>query len=262
MYKITPLRYFLELSYKGTSYHGWQRQPNAVSVQQVLEEALSTLLGKETQILGAGRTDTGVHAKQMFAHFEADFSIEQINDLAFRLNRFLPASIAIQAIRPVVADAHARFDATSRRYAYYITSIKDPFANEHAYFFNTPLDVNAMNAAATLLIQHKNFKCFSRSKTDVKTYDCDVSEAFWEQQQSALIFHISANRFLRNMVRAIVGTLLDVGTGKLSIPGFQTILESQDRTQAGSSAPAHGLFLTKIRYPNTIFEVHGKEKSQ
>ena len=262
MYKITPLRYFLQLSYKGTSYHGWQRQPNAVSVQQVLEEALSTLLGKEIQILGAGRTDTGVHAKQMFAHFDADIPTAQVNDLAFRLNRFLPFSIAIQAIHAVVFDAHARFDATSRSYAYYITSEKNPFSNEHAYFFNAPLDVDAMNTAAALLLKHTNFKCFSRSKTDVKTYDCNVTEAFWEQQQSGLAFHISANRFLRNMVRAIVGTLLDVGTGKLSMTGFQAVLDSEDRMQAGSSAPAHGLFLTKIRYPNTIFEVHGKEKSQ
>lgn len=260
MHKITVLRFFLELSYKGTSYHGWQRQPNAVSVQQVLEEALSTLLGVEIQIVGAGRTDTGVHAKQMFAHLDADISIDAAKELAHRLNRFLPEAIAIHGIHAVTADAHARFDATSRSYEYHITTQKNPFNSEFAYAFNTPLDIDAMNTAATLLLKHTNFKCFSRSKTDVKTYDCEITKAFWEQQQSGLIFHISANRFLRNMVRAVVGTLLDVGTGKLSLSGFQAVLDSQDRTKAGSSAPAHGLFLTEIRYPNTIFEAYGKEK--
>ncbi len=232
-----------------------------MSVQQLLEEALSTLLGEEIQIVGAGRTDAGVHAKQMFAHFDADISVNKANELAFRLNRFLPESIAIQAIRLVSEDVHARFDATSRSYEYHITTQKNPFNHKYAYFFNARLDVDAMNAAAALLLQHTNFKCFSRSKTDVKTYDCVVTEAFWEQQ-SELTFHISANRFLRNMVRAVVGTLLDIGTGKLSLSGFQAVLDSQDRTQAGSSAPAHGLFLTKISYPNTIFEAHEKEKSE
>ena len=242
------MRYFLELSYKGTSYHGWQRQPNAISVQQVMEEALSTLLGKETQIVGAGRTDAGVHAKQMFAHFDTDISENQASELVFRLNRFLPESIAIIATYPVASDAHARFDAIYRSYEYHITSQKNPFANEQAYFFNAPLDIEAMNTAAALLLKHTNFKCFSRSKTDVNSYDCNVIEAFWEQK-SELIFHISANRFLRNMVRAVVGTLLDIGTRKLSLSGFQSVLDSQDRQQAGSSAPANGLFLTKICYP-------------
>jgi len=254
------LRFFLELSYKGTSYHGWQRQPNAVSVQQVLEEALSTLLGEEIQIVGAGRTDTGVHAKQMFAHFDADISIDVAIELAHRLNRFLTEAIAIHGIHAVTEGAHARFDATSRSYEYHITTKKNPFNSEFSYVFNTPLDIDAMNSAATLLLKHTNFKCFSRSKTDVKTYDCDITEAFWKQQQYDLIFHITANRFLRNMVRAVVGTILDVGALKLSLLDFQAVLDSQDRTHAGSSAPAHGLFLTEIRYPNTIFEAHGKEK--
>ena len=253
------MRYFLELSYKGTLYHGWQRQPNAVSVQQILEEALGTLLGNEIQIIAAGRTDTGVHAKQMFAHFDADITANQADDLAFRLNRFLPESIAIHKIHAVTASAHARFDATSRSYEYHITKQKNPFSSEYAYFFNASLDVDAMNAAASLLLKHTNFKCFSRSKTDVKTYDCDVTQAFWKEQQAGLIFYISANRFLRNMVRAVVGTLLDVGIGKSSLSDFQEVLQSQDRTKAGSSAPAHGLFLTEIQYPNTIFEAHGKE---
>ena len=249
----------MELSYNGTAYHGWQRQPNALSVQQVLEEALTALLGTETTIVGAGRTDTGVHAKQLFAHFDTDISVDKAAELAFRLNRFLPKDIAICAIRAVNREAHARFDAISRRYEYHITQKKDPFGSEFAYHFNMPLDVDAMNKAASILLNHTNFKCFSRSKTDVKTYDCEVKEAFWEQQGHQLIFHISANRFLRNMVRAVVGTLLDVGTGKCSLSGFQTILDSQDRSQAGSSAPAHGLFLTRVQYPNTIFVERAKK---
>lgn len=259
MHKFTALRYFLELSYTGTAYHGWQRQPNALSVQQLLEEALTTLLGTEITIVGAGRTDTGVHAKQLFAHFDAVISVEEADALAFRLNRFLPKDIAICAIYAVNPEAHARFDATSRSYEYHITQKKDPFGSEFSYHFNLPLDVDAMNTAAAILLDHTNFKCFSRSKTDVKTYDCELTEAFWEEQNHKLIFHISANRFLRNMVRAIVGTLLDVGTGKCSLSDFQSILDSRDRTKAGSSAPAHGLFLTRVQYPNTIFAKRAKK---
>lgn len=259
MHKFTALRFFLELSYNGTAYHGWQRQPNALSVQQVLEGALTTLLGAETTIVGAGRTDTGVHAKQFFAHFDAAISDKEADELAFRLNRFLPKDISICAIHAVNHEAHARFDATSRSYEYHINQKKDPFGSEFAYHFNLPVDLDTMNTAAAILLDHTNFKCFSRSKTDVKTYDCEVTEAFWEQQDHQLIFHISANRFLRNMVRAVVGTLLDVGTGKCSLSGFQSILDSQDRSQAGSSAPAHGLFLTRVQYPNTIFAERAKK---
>ena len=257
MYKITPLRYFLEFSYKGTAYHGWQRQPNASTVQQQMEDALSTLLGKETTVQGAGRTDTGVHAKQMFAHVDLTISSDAVKQLAHRLNKFLPTDIAIIDIHPVEADAHARFDAISRSYAYHLVQHKHPFAHEFAYAFTISLDWDTMNAAAKLLLNHTNFKCFSRSKTDVKTYDCKVTEAYWEQSDSEWIFHISANRFLRNMVRAIVGTLLDVGIGKSSLGDFQAILKSEDRTKAGSSAPAHGLFLTQVQYPYTIFETNG-----
>ena len=257
MYKITPLRYFLEFSYKGTAYHGWQRQPNASMVQQQMEDALSTLLGKETAVLAAGRTDTGVHAKQMFAHVDLAINTEEVKQLAHRLNKFLPHDIAVTDIHPVKVDAHARFDAMSRSYAYHLVQHKYPFAHELAYTFTTTLDWDAMNAAAKLLLNHTNFKCFSRSKTDVKTYDCKVTEAYWEKSDSEWVFHISANRFLRNMVRAIVGTLLDVGTGKSSLADFQAILNSEDRTKAGSSVPAHGLFLTQVQYPNTIFETNG-----
>lgn len=251
------MRYFIEFSYKGTAYHGWQRQPNAMSVQQQLEDAFSMLLGHQTIIVGAGRTDTGVHAKQMFAHVNLDLPLDQVKQLVYRLNKFLPHDIAIIDMHSVREDAHARFDATSRSYSYHMVQHKNPFAHEWAYTFTSTLDFEAMNAAAALLLTHTNFKCFSRSKTDVKTYDCNVTEAIWKQVDSSWVFYISANRFLRNMVRAIVGTLLDVGTGKTNLEDFQNILNSSDRTKAGSSAPAHGLFLTKVHYPNTIFEPNG-----
>ena len=251
------MRYFIEFSYKGTAYHGWQRQPNAMSVQQQLEDAFSMLLGHQTIIVGAGRTDTGVHAKQMFAHVNLDLPLDQVKQLVYRLNKFLPHDIAIIDMHSVREDAHARFDATSRSYSYHMVQHKNPFAHEWAYTFTSTLDFETMNAAAALLLTHTNFKCFSRSKTDVKTYDCNVTEAIWKQVDSSWVFYISANRFLRNMVRAIVGTLLDVGTGKTNLEDFQNILNSSDRTKAGSSAPAHGLFLTKVHYPNTIFEPNG-----
>ncbi len=251
------MRYFIEFSYKGTAYHGWQRQPNAMSVQQQLEDAFSMLLGHQTIIVGAGRTDTGVHAKQMFAHVNLDLPLDQVKQLVYRLNKFLPHDIAIIDMHSVREDAHARFDATSRSYSYHMVQHKNPFAHEWAYTFTSTLDFEAMNAAAALLLTHTNFKCFSRSKTDVKTYDCNVTEAIWKQVDSSWVFYISANRFLRNMVRAIVGTLLDVGAGKTNLEDFQNILNSSDRTKAGSSAPAHGLFLTKVHYPNTIFEPNG-----
>ena len=251
------MRYFIEFSYKGTAYHGWQRQPNAMSVQQQLEDAFSMLLGHQTIVVGAGRTDTGVHAKQMFAHVNLDLPLDQVKQLVYRLNKFLPHDIAIIDMHSVREDAHARFDATSRSYTYHMVQHKNPFAHEWAYTFTSTLDFEAMNAAAALLLTHTNFKCFSRSKTDVKTYDCHVTEASWKQMDSSWVFYISANRFLRNMVRAIVGTLLDVGTGKTNLEDFQNILNSSDRTKAGSSAPAHGLFLTKVHYPNTIFEPNG-----
>ena len=262
MYKITALRYFIELAYSGTAYHGWQRQPNALSVQEFIENALTTLLGETTSIVGAGRTDTGVHARQMFAHFDLVATITSTNDLVYRLNSFLPKDISIHAVHGVIDSAHARFDAISRSYQYQLIQHKNPFLTDQAYCFTAPLDVAAMNQAAQLLLNHRNFKCFSRSKTDVKTYDCVVREAYWEAQGSMLVFHITADRFLRNMVRAIVGTLLDVGVGKSSIGAVQHILDSQDRTTAGSSAPAHGLFLTNISYPNTIFDLDGTQNKK
>ena len=247
------MRYFIELSYDGTSFVGWQRQPSGNSVQSCLEDALSILFRKPLSIVGAGRTDAGVHAHQLFAHVDIDEHIDQ--DLTFRLNKLLPKEIAVRNIIAVAQDAHARFDAVSRSYRYHITTQKNPFLQKRSYQFAKPLDVELMNQAAKILIDHEDFKCFSKSKTDVKTYICDIHYAHWQQDGSELVFFIQANRFLRNMVRAIVGTLIEVGLKKISITDFEAILASRDRSQAGYSVPAHGLYLEKVNYPKHIFAV-------
>ncbi|MDN3724605.1 tRNA pseudouridine(38-40) synthase TruA [Aequorivita sp. SDUM287046] len=246
------MRYFIEIAYNGKNYFGWQRQPKQVSVQQVLEETLSTMLRREIKITGAGRTDAGVHAKQLFAHFDIG-KIENSEEFLFRANSFLPKDISIKNIREVRKDAHARFDALQREYEYIISLGKDPFSNDFAYQIHNMPNVELMNQAAKLLLKHKDFQCFSRSKTDVKTYNCTIVKANWEAKNNKLIFTIAADRFLRNMVRAIVGTLLEVGFGKTSLKEFQKILDSKSREAAGASAPAHGLYLTKVEYPENIF---------
>ncbi len=246
------MRYFLELSYDGTPYHGWQRQPNAISVQEVIEDSLSTLLRVKTDIVGAGRTDTGVHAKQIMAHFDANHNIDP-DQLKYKLNSILPAEIAVKRVDLVTDDAHARFDATSRSYEYYVTLAKDPFLINKSYYLKKPLDVELMNEAAKLLLNYTNFKCFSKSKTDVKTYNCNITNAVWVEHNHQLVFMISANRFLRNMVRAIVGTLIEIGEHKLKIEDLVKIIKSEDRGQAGYSVPAHGLYLTEVEYPKTIY---------
>ena len=245
------MRYFIELSYVGTPFVGWQRQPAGDSVQSCLEDALSILFGKPLSIVGAGRTDAGVHAHQLYAHVDLDEHIGQ--DLTFRLNKLLPKEIAVNNIISVSQDAHARFDAVSRIYRYLINKQKDPFLQKRSYHFAKPLDLDLMNQAAKILIDHEDFKCFSKSRTDVKTYVCDVQEAYWQQNGSELAFYIQANRFLRNMVRAIVGTLIEVGLRKISISDFEAILASRDRSQAGYSVPAYGLYLEKVNYPKHIF---------
>ena len=247
------MRYFVELSYDGTPFVGWQRQPAGDSVQSCLEDALSILFRKPLSIVGAGRTDAGVHAHQLFAHVDLDEHVDQ--DLTFRLNKLLPKEIAVRNIIAVTQDAHARFDAVSRIYRYHITTQKNPFLQKRSYQFAKPLDLDLMNQAAKILIDHKNFKCFSKSKTDVKTYVCDIQQVHWQQNGSKLVFFIQANRFLRNMVRAIVGTLIEVGLRKISISDFEAILASRDRSQAGYSVPAHGLYLEKVNYPKHIFAV-------
>ena len=245
------MKYFVQFSYNGKAYHGWQNQPNAITVQQVLEKAFSTLLRTDISLIGAGRTDAGVHAKQMFAHFEVD-EIDKVEDLIYRLNSFLPEDIAVQEIFEVSLDAHARFDAIERKYEYWVMQGKNPFYTEAAYHVKHPLDIEKMNEAASLLIKFEDFECFSKSNTDVHTYLCDVKQAYWYQKDDLFVFTITADRFLRNMVRAIVGTLLDVGTGKTTLDDVKAIINSKDRSEAGYSVPAKGLYLTHIVYPNTI----------
>lgn len=246
------MRYFIALSYNGKHYHGWQTQPNAVTVQQTIEKALSTLLRENISILGAGRTDAGVHARLMYAHFDISEAIDT-KALVYQLNSFLPKDIAIKDIYPVDDHAHARFDAIRRSYAYWVTSFKDPFLFDYAYYLRADLDIAAMNKAAEILLETEDFQCFSKSNTDVKTYICDVQKAYWQEEGSLLVFNITADRFLRNMVRAVVGTLLEVGLDRCSIAQFKEVLASKDRRQAGVSVPAQGLYLTEVQYPKNVF---------
>ena len=223
------MRYFIELAYKGTNYHGWQVQPNAITVQELIDKAFSTILRSKIEVIGAGRTDAGVHAEQLFAHFDyqKDFSAE---DLVYRVNAVLPDDIVVYNIVQSADTAHARFDATSRSYEYRILLGRNPFLTKTTWQFpNRKLNIAKMNEAAEILLTYRNFKCFSRSNSDVNTYNCDVTRAEWIQQKQLLVFHISANRFLRNMVRAIVGTILEVGSGKTTIEKFKQIIEDKDR---------------------------------
>lgn len=245
------MRYFLELTYHGKAYHGWQKQPHAISVQEVVETALFTIWQEPVEIVGAGRTDAGVHARQLFAHFDSEKELD--GSLAHKLNSLLPKDVAVLGVYGVKPEAHARFDALSRSYEYHIVKKKDPFVIDTAYYIKKELQVEKMEEAAKILLDYIDFKSFSRSRTDVRTYNCDIHHAYWEVQQERLIFHIKADRFLRNMVRAIVGTLLQVGLGRMRVEEMHTIIQSKDRSEAGASVPAHGLFLTKIEYPNTIF---------
>ena len=245
------MRYFIEIAYNGKNYFGWQRQPKQISVQQVLEETMSTLLRSEIKLIGAGRTDTGVHAKQLFAHFDFE-EIENKEELVFRLNSFLPDDISIRNVFKVAENAHARFNAIEREYEYIISLKKDPFLQDFSFQINKVPDMELMNQAANLLLQYTNFQCFSRSNTDVKTYNCVITKAVWKLIDNKLVFKIVADRFLRNMVRAIVGTLLDIGLGKTNLQDFESILKGKNRAAAGASAPAHGLFLVKVKYPKDV----------
>lgn len=242
------MRYFIHLSYFGKNYHGWQSQPNAISVQQELTRALSILLGEAIEIVGAGRTDSGVHAKEMYAHFDYTKEIDSEN-IVKRLNSFLPKDIAVFSVFKVAKEAHARFDATKRTYEYKIHLQKDAFKNDFSWFFHTKIDIEQMNKACEILFDYIDFQCFSKSNTDVFTYNCKISEAYWIKQENDLLFTITADRFLRNMVRAIVGTLIGVGQHKISLEDFEEIIKSKNRAKAGFSVPAHGLYLTKVTYP-------------
>ena len=241
------MRYFIELSYNGKNYHGWQIQPDVISVQQKVNNALSIMLQSEITVVGAGRTDTGVHASQMFAHFDVDQ--ELVENVVFKLNSILPEDIVIYNVFSVDQELHARFNAISRSYAYKICLGRDPFLLDFAWQIHSQkFDLDLMNEAAKLLLEYQDFESFSKVKTDVYTFNCDITKAVWVEKENELTFYISANRFLRNMVRAIVGTLLEVGSGKKTVEDFKEIIESKNRSKAGLSVPAKGLFLTAIKY--------------
>ncbi len=247
-------RYFIFISFKGTSYHGWQIQPNSVTVQSTIDESLSLILGAKIRTTGAGRTDAGVHALVFCAHFDsAADALDKDERLLYRLNRFLPPDISVSAIRKVVPDANARFSAKSRTYKYYICLRKDPFNDDSGWLFPGILNVDLMNKACLILLNNTDFTSFSRLHSDNKTNICKVFHASWEPDGDKLIFTIRADRFLRNMVRAIVGTMTGVGQNKMSLKEFGEVIESRDRSKAGTSAPAKGLFLTGIEYPDDIF---------
>lgn len=245
------MRYFIDLSYFGKAYHGWQNQPNAISVQEVLEKNLSRLFSSNIEVTGAGRTDAGVHARQLFAHFDTEEKFDK-EELRYKLNSMLPKDIAISEIFRVKENTHARFDAVSRSYEYHIIQQKDAFMADFAWAFYLDLDIAKMNEAAKILKEYTNFKCFSRSRTDVKTYNCRIDRAEWKKEEKTLVFHIKADRFLRNMVRAIVGTLIEIGQNKYPVSHIHEVIRSEDRGEAGASVPAHGLYLTRIEYPENI----------
>lgn len=248
------MRYFIYFSYNGTAYHGWQIQPNGISVQEVLTHALCTVLREEIDVVGAGRTDTGVHARLMVAHFDTTNTLVESDDFVRKLNSILPKDIAAIEIRKVKAETHARFDALSRKYEYHVYVGKNVFKEHLALRLYHPLDFELMNTAAEQLVNFSDFTSFSKLHTDVKTNICVVTTAKWEQKEDEWVFCIEADRFLRNMVRSIVGTLFDVGMGKINVSDFCKIIEAKDRCKAGVSVPAHGLYLVDVRYPENIFE--------
>lgn len=242
-------RFFIELAYNGNNYHGWQTQPNATTVQEVLDNALTTILRQPIETLGCGRTDTGVHATQFFAHFSPEVAFEMDGAVLRGLNSILPADIAVKRIFEVDPDAHARFDATLRSYEYHIHFNKDPFKQGLSWQLRDEPDLELMNQAAKLIMEYTDFSCFSKSNTQTKTNNCKITRAEWVKgNDGSIIFHISADRFLRNMVRAIVGTLLMVGTKEIEPWEVRTIILSKNRSKAGTSVPACGLYLTEVRY--------------
>lgn len=241
------MRYLIQLAYKGTNYHGWQKQHNAHSVQSVLDKKISLLLAQNIETLGCGRTDTGVHAKDFYAHFDAEGTVD-CEGVVYRLNRMLPFDISVYDLKPVDENFNARFDATYREYEYWITQKRDPFLLDEAWYQYGALNVEEMNKAALQLIGKKDFECFSKVQTQVNNFICDVQLAEWKALDDKLIFTIRANRFLRNMVRAIVGTLVDIGKGRITQEDMEQILASKNRSEAGHSVPAHGLYLTKVVY--------------
>ncbi len=255
------MRYFIKFSYLGTDFHGSQRQPNGITIQETMEKALAMIFREEIPLTFAGRTDAGVHAKEMYAHLDiADYQLPLISNLVFRFNGILPDSIAIHDLLPVTDDAHARFTATKRTYEYHIVDHKNPFLHTLATRVKPGLDFNAMNEAAKFLLGKQDFASFCRTNTDVKTTFCDVTQAEWVVREGGnAVFTIAADRFLRNMVRAVVGTLFEVGRGKLAPEQFAQVITQHSRSAAGDSAPAQGLYLTQIQYPEEIFINNEKE---
>lgn len=246
------MRYFFEIAYHGANYNGWQSQKNAIGVQAIVEDSLAKLLREPINVVGSGRTDTGVHCEQQYFHVDIEHAFE-VDPLLIKLNSFLPKDISVYAIRLVKPTASARYDAVERTYRYEITRKKNPFLEGLAWHYFKVADVDAMNKAAALLLGEHDFECFSKVKTDVNHFLCDIKKAAWKQEGDKLEFTITANRFLRGMVRAVVGTLLDVGAGKSSIRDFQQIVQSRDRRKAGANVPAHGLYLTRVKYPPEVF---------
>jgi tRNA pseudouridine38-40 synthase len=245
------LRYFIDIAYKGTAYHGWQIQPNANTVQAEVNKALSILLKQHTETLGSGRTDTGVHALSQFVHFDSDLELN--NRLIRSINAILPKDIVVKSLHLMTPEAHARFDAVSRAYIYKISTTKNPFQENQAWLYTHPLNLDAMNEAALLLLHHTDFQCFSKVHTEVLNFNCTITKARWYQEGEMIYFEITANRFLRGMVRAIVGTMVEVGRGLKTVADFQKVLDSQERSKAGMSASPDGLYLCDIRYPSHIF---------
>lgn len=247
------MRYFLKLGYRGTNFHGWQIQPNAITVQERINEKLSLLFSTEINVVGAGRTDTGVHAKEMYAHFDLSEPIQDKKAIRNRLNKMLSPDIVIDEIIEVLDTAHARFDAVERAYEYHIQRKRSPFTGDLVCPIYYTLDIEAMQQAAKELIFKGDFSSFSKSKTQTKTNICELREAYWEERGDKLIFHIRADRFLRNMVRAIVGSLLEVGKNRMNQEEFKQMIASKSRSLAGESVPAQGLYLTRVIYPKDIF---------
>jgi tRNA pseudouridine38-40 synthase len=243
------MRYLIEFSYKGTNYCGWQIQQNANSVQAEIEKGLSLLLRTSQGVTGSSRTDTGVHAEQQFAHFDTEIIIEDISAMIYKLNKILPNDIAILSLQKVEDTFHSRFDAISRKYEYRISRKKSPFLFGMSYYFVKDLDIDLMNKSAEILFKHIDYESFSRIKTEVKTFECTIMEARWENVDSeTLNFHIKANRFLRGMVRTIVGTMIEIGLGRISVADFEQIIISKNRKNAGRAVPAEGLFLVEVNY--------------
>jgi tRNA pseudouridine38-40 synthase len=245
-------RYFLDISYKGTNYHGWQRQPNANSIQAEVENALGLMFQLKIGIMGSGRTDTGVHAQQQIAHFDSETELD-ISDISHKINRILPNDIVVNEVKAVQKTAHARFDATLRSYEYHLHQKRNPFKVGFSYFYAKQLDLEKMNAAAKKLLGEQDFQSFSKVKTEVNNFICKIKSAEWKIDNDSLVFCVTANRFLRGMIRALVGTLTEVGLGNMSLDDFQKVIDVKDRTKAGRAVPPEGLFLTVVQYPVELY---------